>query len=214
MAESNRRPWIARRLRNLLIISSISVYERQVENVELLQKPENISVKIIFDSKEICRIESEQLIADGFDFNRDREIVDGGGTLFYAFINEKLAHVTQVFTGEKAHRLFVFFRFMELRKTVGFATFTKPSFRRRGIQIYVHGLVLNFLEKEGYKSVWAPTNSKYGQAIASSMKKIQYFFWGRGYNIAVLSFLRIDIAKPKNKYFPKIKIYWKNIFTK
>lgn len=209
MSNYSQHNWFIRRFYNIIKIYSWNVFERELDDKIKFKDINGVEILQVTRLDQITKLESDKLKEAGFDFLRDKELVNNGCTLFYAFVKGKLAHATHVFVGPNAQKLHPLnFAMDPVKKIVGLAAFTHPSYRRKGLHLYTRTKVFEFLLKEGYKHVWDVQN-KNNVAVKKSVIKIGYHLWGIGYRIRLLTFFFIDIVIPKNKFIPKVKIYIK-----
>ncbi len=211
MSNDSRPKWIIRRLHNIINVYPWNIFEREINNnIDInINYINDIKILHINNVDQIKEFESDELIEAGFNFLRDKELVNNECTLFYAFVKGKLAHVTHVFVGPNAHRLHPLnFAMDPQKKIVGLAAFTHPSYRRKGLHLYTRSKVFQYLQKNSYKHVWDVQNRN-NIAVKKSVIKMGYYLWGIGYRFRLLTFLFVDIVFPKNKFTPKMKIYIK-----
>jgi hypothetical protein len=194
-----------RKIRNSILVRiDFEVYEFSLGLASDYPIPEKISIESVTDIMRIDELATPSLVQAGFDFERDKKIVRRGGVLFYAKVNGELAHVTQIFSGKRAHRLYPLHFAMEYGHTVGLATFTAPNFRRMGIHTAVRQTVLSYLTKEGYKKAWDVQDANHNKAISKSILKMGYILWGRGIRLTIFKCLIIEKAnKQFGLYFRK-----------
>ena len=209
MGNNPKPKWIIRRLYNIIKIYSWNVFERELDDKIKFKDINGVEILQVTRLDQITKLESDKLKEAGFDFLRDKELVNNGCTLFYAFIKGKLAHVTHVFVGPNAHKFHPLNFAMEPeKKIVGLAAFTHPSYRRKGLHLYTRTKVFEFLLKEGCKHVWDVQN-KNNVAVKKSVIKIGYHLWGIGYRIRLLTFFFIDVVIKKSSFLPLLKFYSK-----
>ncbi|MFC1988437.1 GNAT family N-acetyltransferase [Chloroflexota bacterium] len=147
--------------------------------------------------EEIDQIESEQMVDEGFDIPRDREILDKRAILFGAFVGTELVHVTQVFVGKEAHEIYPLSFAMPYGHTVGMAVFTAPEYRRKGIHLYTRTKVLRYLKESGVSRAW-DVQEKDNEAARNSIMKLGYYMWGEGCRLRFLYLFTIEWTIPKS----------------
>ena len=178
--------------------SSYNIYESALDPSPVTCKVNNLAIRIITSPEEIARLESDQLVAEGFNFSRDKEIVNKGAILFCAFAGKGLAYVTQVFIGRRAHEIYPFSFAMQYGHTIGLAGFTAPKYRRQGIHLYTRTKALQYLREKGISRAWDVQN-KDNMAARNAVLKLGYYLWGEGHRLRLLSRLIVEWVKPKSR---------------
>ena len=182
---------------SLFKYSSFDIYEASLDDVPIIPcQVKDLTLRVITRSEEVDQIASDELVAVGFNFARDKEIVSMGAILFYAFVGNDLAHVTQVFIGRRAHEIYPFSFAMPYGHTVGQAWFTVPKYRRKAIHLYTHSKALQYLREQGISRAWGVLN-KDNIAIRSSLVKVGSYLWGEGCRLRLLSRLTFEWTKPR-----------------
>lgn len=171
-----------------------NIYESTLDPPEITCGVDGLSIRMITRMDEIEQLESEQSVDEGFDFARDKEIVSKGAVLFCAFVGNELAHITQVFIGTVAHRIYPFS--FAMQHTVGLATFTAPKYRRRGIHLWTRSKALEYLKRKKISRAW-DVQDKDNIALRDSLVKLGYYLWGYGYRLRLLSLLTLEWTLPK-----------------
>lgn len=184
-----------RKIKNIILVRiDYEVYEFSLGLANHYPIAEKISIESVTDIERINNLATPSLVKAGFDFERDKKIVSGGGVVFYAKMNGELAHVTQIFSGKRAHRLYPLHFAMDYGHSVGLATFTAPNFRRMGIHTAVRQTVLSYLTKQGYEKAWDVQDAYHNNAISKSILKIGYTLWGKGFRLTIFKCLIIEKA--------------------
>jgi len=178
--------------------SSYNIYESTLAPSPITCKVKNLTIRVVTCAEEIAQLESDQLVAEGFNFSRHKEIVNKGAILFYAFVDDKLAHVTQVFISKRAHEIYPFSFAMPFGHTVGLPAFTSPKYRRKGIHAYARSKVHQYLKGRGVSTAWSVVN-KDNIAMCSSLVKQGYYLWGEGCRLRLLSRLTFEWTRPKSR---------------
>jgi len=178
--------------------SSYNIYESTLDPLPVTCQVEDLTIRVVTCAEEIAQVESDQLVAEGFNFSRDKEIVNKGAILFYAFVGNKLVHVAQVFISKRAHESYPFSFAMPFGHTVGLAGFTAPDYRRRGIHLYTRAKALQYLKEKGLSRAWDVQN-KDNVAVRNSVVKLGYYLWGEGCRLRLLSRLTLEWTRPKSR---------------
>jgi len=178
--------------------SSYNIYESALDPPDIKCRVDGLTIRVITRAEEIAQVESDQLAAEGFNFSRDKEIVDKGAILFYAFVDDRLAHVTQVLMGRKAHEIYPFSFAMPFGHTVGLAGFTAPDYRRRGIHLHTRVRTLHYLKEKGLSRAWDIQN-KDNTAARKAVVKLGYYLSGEGHRLRLLSRFTLEWTRPKSR---------------
>ena len=200
LALSKRFLFFLKRL--LLSYSSYNILESTLDPPEVICQIKDLTIRMITSIKELDQLASEQPIDDGFDLPRDKEIIGMGAVLFCAFAENELAHITQVFVGKTAHKIYPFSFAMPYGHTVAMATFTAPKYRREGISGYTHSIVLKYLKEKGISRAWDIQN-KDNIAARDSLFKIDYYLWGEAQRLRLLSLLTIESIRSRSQALPR-----------
>lgn len=180
----------------LFSYSSYNILESTLNSPDVTCEVVDLAIRVITRPDEINHLSYDGLYPS--KFSRDKEIVNKGATLFYAFVGKELAHVTQVFIGRKAHKSYPFSFAMPYGHTVGLAAFTAPKYRRTGIHLYTRFKVLQYLREQGVSRAWDVQN-KDNIAARDSLVKLGYYLWGGGARLRLLSLLTIEWTRPKSR---------------
>lgn len=186
-------------LRQLLYsYSSYDIYESTLDPPQVTREVDDLTIRIITSLEEVERLESDQVVDEGFDLVRDKEIVTKGTILFCAFVGQELAHITQVFMGRRANDIYPFCFARAYGHTVGLAAFTAQKYRRKGIHLWTRSKVLQYLREKKVSRAW-DVQEKDNIAARDSLVKLGYYLWGEGCRLRLLSILTFEWTKPQSR---------------
>ena len=185
----------------LWVYSSYDIYMSDLDPLQFTPKVDNIDIRMITSTKEIQELESTKLTEEGFNFIRNKEIVNKGAILFYAMAGNDLAHVTQIFIGRRAHDIYPFSFAMPYGHVVGLAGFTTPKYRGKGIHVYSRSQMLQFLKERRFSRAWDVYNRD-NVAARNSVLKLGSYLWGVGHRLRLLSLVTIEWTTPESQVLP------------
>lgn len=185
----------------LFYYTSFDIYESALDPPYMTCKVDDLTIREITRLEEINQLESDQLVAEGIKNSRNKEVLSMGAILFCAFVDNELAHVTQVFTGRRAHEIYPLSFAMQYGHTVGLAGRTAPKYRRKGIHAYTRLKALQYLVENGFSRAWDVQNGDI--AARNAVIKLGYYFWGNGYRIRLALLFIVEWTKPKSRLAPR-----------
>jgi len=172
------------------------IYESALDPPPVACKVNDLVLKLVSSQKECEQIENDHLINEGFNITRNKEILRLGAVLYCAFVGNELVHVTQIFIGREAHKIYPFSFAMPFGHTVGLAAFTTPKYRRKGCHAYTRSKALQYLREKGLSRAWDVQN-KDNIAVRDSVIELDYYLWGEGCHLRLFSRFTLEWTRPK-----------------
>jgi len=176
--------------------ASYEIWVNTMEADKVSCDVDDLTIRIVTTVEEVEQIATDELTTQGFNFSRDKEIVNIGAVLLYAFVSEELAHITQAFISRAAHKIYPFSFAMPYGQIVGLPTFTALKHRRKGIHIYTRTCVFKYLKEKGVSRACSIINS-YNMPMRNSMIKMGFCLWAEACRLRLLSLVTFEWTRPK-----------------
>lgn len=183
-------------IRVLFVCGSCYIYENRLDGPSITHKLDNLTLRLISTPEEF-----QQLLVENFDFSSytdiplSRKRLNRGAKAFYTFIDKEFAHVTWAATSRKAKGDFHPYPIEEDTACVG-ATITAPQYRRKGINVYVHSHIFQYLREKGLSRAVISIN-KDNISAQNSQIKLGSIRWGNGYYVRLLYLFNYMWTKSK-----------------
>lgn len=165
------------------------LYKNTLDGPIIPCKVDNLTLKSISDPRELDKLVDENFTFSSYHMNIQecKERLSRGALLFCAFVGKELAHGSWVATSRRAYYDFHPFP-MDCERTgyVG-GTMTIPKYQRKGINLYAHSEIFQYLKESGLsKAVIAI--EKNNIAAQNSQDKLCSKVWRRGYYLRLFIF--------------------------
>ena len=173
-----------------LTFNTFFLYQNNLNSPVIAPEISNITIKTLSEPEQL-----EQLMQQGFTFHsyhmsaqQCKQRLISGAILFCAFVGKELAHGSWAATSSNAYSDFHPFHMKYEHTAYIGGTMTIPKYRRKGINVYVHSKIFQYLKEKGI-SMAIIAIEKDNVIAQDSQNKLGSIMFGKGYYLRLL-FLR------------------------